>query len=121
MKSRFLSGTEMSVRYVAKEIRRSKTAIKYVIQCKTIASVQKRSGAKSKLGQRDRKRIICFSPLKKKKSAAEIFCHFEGKVSRITITRALNKCSFTKYVKMNKKSLTDKHKNDTKQNRAKMD
>ena len=91
MKSRFLSGTEMSVRYVAKEIRRSKTAIKYVIQCKTIASVQKRSGAKSKLGQRDRKRIICFSPLKKKKSAAEIFCHFEGKVSKPPITHTLKR------------------------------
>ena len=36
-------------------------------------------------------------------SAAEISCHFEGKFSGSKILRALNKCYFTKHVKMNKK------------------
>ena len=44
-------------------------------------------------------------------SAVEISRHFEGNASRPTITRVLNKCSFAKYIKMNKNPvLTDKPK-----------
>ena len=108
----FLRGTGMSIRRIAKEIRRSKTAIENVIKRGVDGSVQKRSGAKSKVSHRDRRRIIRLATLQKM-SAAEIAHHFKGQISRSTITRVLNSCDFTKYVKMNRKpALTDKHKKE---------
>lgn len=106
----FLRGKGMSIRRIAKEMKRSKTAIANVLKRGIDGSVQKRSGARSKLSHRDRRRIIRLATLQKM-SAAEIARNFQGKVSRPTITRVLNNCDFTKYVKMNKKpALTDKHK-----------
>lgn len=53
-----LRGTRMPIRRIAKEIRRSKSALENVIKRGIDGSVQKRSGAKSKLSHRDRRRIF---------------------------------------------------------------